>query len=77
MQNIHLKYDASSGLTNGQLIKFYISGATSAVTASLMTETGSGIDVNGSLSADTFFSGSPLNRIMYNTGGTSADWIII
>jgi hypothetical protein len=24
-----------------------------------------------------FFSGSPLNRIMYNTGGTSADWIII
>ena len=24
-----------------------------------------------------FFSGSPLNRIMYNTGGTAADWIII
>lgn len=24
-----------------------------------------------------FFSGSPLNRIMYNTGNTDADWIII
>lgn len=24
-----------------------------------------------------FFSGTPLNRIMYNSGGTAADWIII
>jgi hypothetical protein len=24
-----------------------------------------------------FFSGTPLNRIMYNTGGTDSDWIII
>ena len=24
-----------------------------------------------------FFSGTPLNRMMYNTGGTASDWIII
>jgi hypothetical protein len=38
MQNVHLKYDTSSGLTNGQIIKFYVSGVTSGVTSSIIKE---------------------------------------